>query len=95
MPELAGAVNVLLVTSPGCHYCDDALQLLEEIGEATPLRVRTVPLSSEEGRALLVRHRVAFPPILLVDGDYFGFGRISRRRLERHLARRAMDPAEV
>ena len=86
-------VDILLVTAPGCHYCADALRLLDEVDEATPLTVRTVPLSSDEGRALLVRHRVPFPPILLVDGTFFGYGRISRRRLEEHLARVAKHVA--
>jgi len=79
-------VEVVLVTAPGCHFCDETGRLLDEMAEVTPLAVRTVPLSSEEGRALLVRHRVPFPPILLVEGALFGYGRISRRKLEDHLA---------
>jgi hypothetical protein len=78
-------IGVLVVTSPSCHFCDDALGLLEELAETTPLQMETVPLSSEQGRALLVRHRVPFPPIVLVDGEFFGYGRISRRKLEAHL----------
>lgn len=88
-------VDILLVTSPGCHYCDDALRLLEELGESTPLTVRTAPLSSDEGRELTVRHRIPFPPILVIDGVFFGYGRISRRKLERHLAQRAVGTLEV
>lgn len=82
-------VDVILVTAPGCHFCDEAGRLLDEMGEVTTLAVRTVPLSSDEGRVLLVRHRVPFPPILLVDGALFGYGRISRRKLANHLARLA------
>lgn len=81
--------DVLLVTNPGCHYCEEALVLLEGLAATTPLNLETVPLSSERGLALMVRHRVPFPPILLVDGELFGFGRISRRKLERYLARRS------
>ena len=88
-PDVTRPVDITLVTAPGCGHCDEASRLLEEMGEATPLEVRSVPLSSDEGRALLVRHRVPFPPILLVDGVLFGYGRISRRKLESHLARRA------
>ena len=82
-------VDILVMTAPGCHFCDDALRLLDEIGNVTPLMVRTVPVSSDEGRALIVRHRIPFPPILVVDGVFFGYGRISRRKLESHLAQRA------
>lgn len=86
MPQ---AIDVVLVTSPGCHFCDEALSLLEELAETSPLRIETVPLSSERGRSLLVRHRVPFPPILMIDGEFFGHGRISRRKLEAHLSGRA------
>jgi hypothetical protein len=78
-------IDVVVVTSSGCHFCDDALRLLEELAETSPLRIETVSLSSEEGRTLLVRHRVPFPPILMIDGEIFGYGRISRRKLEVHL----------
>jgi glutaredoxin len=78
-------IGVLVVTSPGCHFCEDALRLLDELAETSPLQIETVPLSSERGRTLLVRHRVPFPPIVLVDGEFFGYGRISRRQLEARL----------
>jgi hypothetical protein len=92
---MTGAVDVVLVTSPGCHFCDDALRVLDDIGATTPLRVRTVAMTSDEGRSLVVRHRVPFPPILLVDGAFFGYGRISRRKLERHLSTRVDRALEV
>ncbi len=82
---MSGPIDVMVVTSPGCHYCDGALRLLDELGESRPMRITTVPLSSGTGRALLVRHRVPFPPIVLVDGEFFGYGRISRRKLAAHL----------
>jgi hypothetical protein len=79
-------VDILVMTAPGCHFCDDALLLLDDMGKVRPLTVRTMPISSDEGRALIVRHRIPFPPILVVDGVFFGYGRISRRKLESHLA---------
>lgn len=78
-------IHVLVVTSPGCHFCDDALSLLDALAETCPLRIETAPLSSDLGRKLLLRHRVPFPPILMIDGGFFGYGRISRRKLEAHL----------
>jgi glutaredoxin len=86
-------VEIVLVTAPGCHFCGETNRLLDEIGEVTPLEVRTVPLSSDEGRGLLVRYRVPFPPIVFVEGVFFGYGRISRRKLESHLAGLTKDVA--
>ena len=79
-------IDILLVTSPGCHYCDHALGVLNEVGATAPLSVTTIALTSERGMDLLVRHRVPYPPILLVEGEFFGYGRISRRKLEVHVA---------
>jgi len=79
-------IPILLVTAPGCHFCDDAKEMLEGLAETFPMYVETTPLASPAGRALVMEHRVPFPPILIVDGVLFGFGRISRRRLEGRLA---------
>jgi glutaredoxin len=86
VPEPGRVVDVLLVTSPGCHYCDQAAELLARIGEEIELEVHTIPLASDDGLELVARHRVPFPPVLIVDGEIFGFGRISERKLRSHLA---------
>ncbi|HSL26069.1 MAG TPA: glutaredoxin [Acidimicrobiia bacterium] len=78
-------IPIALVTAPGCHFCDDAMETLEALGDDFPITVEVIPLASDAGRAWMVEHRVPFPPILIVDGSFFGFGRISRRRLERRL----------
>ena len=88
-------VDVLVVTAPRCHFCEDAIRLLDEFAEVTPVSVRTVPLASPEGRYLVAKHRVPFPPIVLIDGEYFGHGRISRRKLESHLGRLSTTGPEV
>ena len=75
-------IQILLVTAPGCHFCDEAQRLLADLGNTFPLAIRAIPLVSETGRDLVVRHRVPFPPILIVNGSFFGYGRISRQRLE-------------
>ena len=79
------AIGVTLVTATGCHYCDDAAALLEQLAHAYPLEIRTIDLSDDEGAAIARRYRVPFPPVLLIDGDYFGHGRISGRKLAKHL----------
>lgn len=78
-------IQIVLVTAPGCHFCEDAKEMLDTLGETFPLSVETIPMSTDAGRDLVVEHRVPFPPILMVDGRFFGFGRISRRRLEKRL----------
>ena len=79
-------IRVTLVTTQGCHFCDDAEEILAHLSQTFPLSIDLVPLASETGRNLLVEHRVPYPPIVLVDGSFFGYGRLSRRRLEQRLA---------
>jgi thioredoxin-like negative regulator of GroEL len=78
-------VEVVLVTAPRCHFCDDASRLLEDLGGLYSLTVREVKLESDEGIAIATRFRVPFPPVILLNGAYFGHGRISRRKLTKTL----------
>ncbi|HDH24926.1 MAG TPA: glutaredoxin [Actinobacteria bacterium] len=79
------AIEIVFVTSPRCHFCRDASELLEDLGDPYALNVREVALESVEGVAIASRFRVPFPPVLLIDGNYFGHGRISRRKLTKAL----------
>lgn len=81
----AGPVEVVVVHSDGCHLCDDALGALEEFSREFPLTVRTVDFDTPEGRELRRRHRPPMPPLVLVDGELFGWGRLSRRKFRRLL----------
>jgi glutaredoxin len=78
-------IEIVLVTAPRCHFCEDASKLLESLTDTYPLDVRKVELASDEGVAIAARYRVPFPPVLLIDGTYFGHGRISRRKLVKAL----------
>jgi thiol-disulfide isomerase/thioredoxin len=78
-------IEIVLVSAPRCHFCDDTSKLLEDLSDAYPLSVRKVELASDEGIAIATRYRVPFPPVLLIDGTYFGHGRISRRKLVKAL----------
>ena len=80
-------VQVLLVTSSGCHFCREVDHLLEKLGQRFSLEVERIDLASERGSAIARRWRVPFPPVLLIEGEYHGHGRISERRLTRDLTR--------
>ncbi len=84
-PASGRAVEIMLVTASRCHYCDDAKSLLEALRETYPLSIREIELTSDEGAAIVGRYRAPFPPVLVIDGEYFGHGRISHRKLGRAL----------
>jgi hypothetical protein len=80
--------DILLLTAPDCHFCEDGKQVLARLAGEFPLGVREVAWSSPEGQELAARHGALFPPGLLLDGRFIGFGRISERRLRRLLEQR-------
>ena len=81
--------TVTVVTAPGCHFCNDARQVLGAMADAgAPLRIELVDATSPAGRDLLAAHRPAMNPLVLVDGAWSSAGRLPRRKLEALLARR-------
>jgi glutaredoxin len=87
--------TVTVVHAPACHYCEDAEAALADLAQAFPLEVRRVALDSTEGMALVVRHRPAMNPLVLVDGTFFSSGRLPRRKLAALLAARRASAAPV
>lgn len=81
--------HVTLLTQEACSLCDHAKEVLARIGADHPLEVEEISLTSERGQALAMRAGVLFAPGVLLDGDPFAFGRLSERRLRKHL--RAAD----
>ncbi len=67
-------MKLVLVTRQGCHLCDDALELLHELGHEPDL----VHVDSDERLFELYDWRV---PVLLRDGHVVAEGRISREQL--------------
>ena len=82
-------VHVVVVTSPTCHLCEDALDALAELSKEFQLEVREVSLESPEGALLLERFRPPMPPAVIVDGKLFSSGRLPRKKLRRRLERAA------
>lgn len=87
------AIDAVYVTAERCHFCEQGRTVLDELAARHPMRVREVALTSPEGRSLAAHWRVPYPPILILDGDLAGYGRLSARGLERALAARAGVPA--
>ncbi len=84
-PMNSEVVEAVLVEAVACHLCDDAAQLLAHAEREGKLRVRRVALESDEGRAIARATRAPMPPIVLIDGELLGWGRLSRGKLDRRL----------
>ena len=73
-------MKVVLVTRAGCHLCDDALRLLQDLGVQPDLA--DVDADTELYR--LYDFRV---PVVLIDGAVAAEGRVTRSSLEAALSR--------
>lgn len=83
--------DVIVVTSPACHLCEDALEALAELAPEHHLAVRAVGMLSPEGKELFDRFRASMPPAVIVDGVLFSSGRLPRKKLRRYLERNLQE----
>lgn len=89
------AIKVTVLSQPDCRFCDIADAVLDQVGHDHRLVIRRVDLDSDEGRELAARNGIAFAPGILLDGEMFSYGRLSERRLRRHLERAARSPGDA
>jgi glutaredoxin len=82
------SAHITLVTAEDCHFCHDGLETLHKLGREFRIDVEEVPLSSDRGMQLAERHRILFPPGLILDDAFVGFGRVSERRMRKLLSQR-------
>lgn len=85
-------VRITVVEAEGCHFCEDATDALDQLGQDPALdgafEVELVDAHSAHGRHLIGEHRPALSPLVLLDGAFFSHGRLPRRKLARLLAER-------
>ncbi|KAA9395294.1 glutaredoxin family protein [Kocuria coralli] len=86
--EGVGAVPVQVVTTPGCHLCEDGLAVVERIAGRFGVAWEDLPLSRIPEGPERDRWSVEVP-VLLIDGVQRDFWQIDPRRLTRLLRERA------
>lgn len=86
-------LRVTVLSAPACELCEHAKAVLARLGEDYDLDVEELSTQTEQGRRLMLEHRVAFPPGVLLDGEPFSYGRLSERKLRRELERRGAPQA--
>ena len=78
-------VDVVVIEGDACHLCEDARGVLESRAEELNLSVAYMSAASEAGRRLIEQHRPPMFPMVIVEGELLGWGRLSRRKLERRV----------
>lgn len=78
--------DITILTQISCTSCEQAKAVLVRLATEYPLQIREIDLNTEVGRSLAARHGVLFAPGILIDGEMFSYGRLSEKKLRRHLS---------
>jgi hypothetical protein len=80
MSMSAGTDRVVVVVNPGCHLCEDAVVVVEQVCAELGIGWRTVELAEvpDEARRAEWREMV---PVVLVDGAVHDIFRVDAERL--------------
>jgi glutaredoxin len=77
---------ITILTQESCPSCVNAKNTLSLIKDEYPVEIVELPLATEEGREMASRVGVVFAPGILIDGTLFSYGRLSEKKLRRHLS---------
>ena len=81
-------IHITILEQEQCHFCREAYALLDQLCTEYPLDIVRESLDSPAGQQLAIRHGILFAPGILIDGEFFSYGRVSERKLRRDLWRR-------
>ncbi|TFD79181.1 glutaredoxin family protein [Cryobacterium fucosi] len=80
-------MRITILTQASCPSCEQAKLVLSRLSRDHSFEVQEIGLGTDEGRGLAVRYGIAFAPGVLIDGVMFSYGRLSEKKLLRHLSR--------
>jgi len=78
-------VRLILLTKRNCPLCDRAKDVIARVGVDFVFETESIWLESPEGEAFAAEHETPFPPVLVIDGELHGYGRLSEKKLRREL----------
>lgn len=78
--------HVILLTSDDCGFCQDAKEVLGRLQIEFAFGLTEIDIRSPQGAELAQAGGLLFPPGIVIDGEPFGYGRPSEKKLRRRLA---------
>lgn len=91
----AAPIEITVLQASGCHFCQDAQEVVNALAAEYPIAVRLIEVRSVEGQRLVGVHRPAMNPLVLLDGEFFSAGRLPRGKLRKALDRLVAARAEA
>jgi len=78
-------VEFTLLTKENCPLCDHAKDVITRVEVDYVVDTEVLWLETPEGQAFAAEHETPFPPVLVIDGELHGYGRLSEKKLRREL----------
>jgi glutaredoxin len=72
--------QVTMYTKAGCHLCDEARDMLDDIAAQSPFALTEIDIRSDPGIFELYRYRI---PVIMIDETIVAEGRIEYNELAR------------
>ncbi len=80
--------QVVFYTKAGCHLCDDARDLLEDLAAAISFELTEIDIRTDMSLFEVYRYRI---PVIIIDGQNTVEGRISREKLRKAFASKGSE----
>ncbi|GMR18972.1 MAG: MJ0307 family thioredoxin [Patescibacteria group bacterium] len=74
--------KVQFLTMVGCHNCEEAKKILEEILPDFPdVKVEEIDMTTPEGQELVQKYGIMASPGIVINGDLFSTGGVDKQKL--------------
>lgn len=75
-------MKLQFLTMPGCHTCAEVKKTIEEIKPDFPdLKIEEVDMTIPEGQEMVQKHSIMSSPGIIIDGELFSTGGVSKEKL--------------
>jgi glutaredoxin len=72
-------ITVQLVSTPGCTHCEGVRKVLNEVKSKYPeMEIKELDATSPDGLELVMKHGILASPGVIVNGELFATGGISK-----------------
>lgn len=75
-------INVTLIRPSGCAHCGAVKEALEKLKTDYPdLTLKEIEATTDEGKALIMKHGILSSPGILVNDQFFAMGGATEKQL--------------
>lgn len=74
--------KIQFLTMPGCHNCEAAKKIFDEIMPEFPnVEVEEIDMMTEDGQKLVQKHGIMSSPGIVINGELFSTGGVDKDKL--------------